>query len=112
MSQTLDRSKEEVVQVQVRFNELCRYPERSVREMRYFIRQSWRGCTCKKIQAGSAATGSGGLGTDVTTPSGAVEPNSFVAAGDLLSSFSTARPEDPKKHQKVPMFLWRTQNKW
>ena len=39
---------------------------------------------CGKNQPESAATGTGGMGTDDTSLINGVEPNSFVAAGDRL----------------------------
>ena len=68
--------------------------------MKYIFRQSWSGCTGKKNQPGSAATGSEGLGTDDTTLIEGVEPRSFAAAGDRLpvhlDSSASACPEDSR----------------
>ena len=70
--------------------------------MKQIYRQSWR-CACKwkKISQNLLLQVAEGLGTDVTTPTGGVEPSSFAAAGDRLpvhlnSSFSTACPGNPQ----------------
>ena len=76
-SQILNRSKDEVAQLQARSREIWRDPEptHSIREMKYIVHQN---------QPESAAIGCGELGTDVTILMEGVEPSSFAAAGDRL----------------------------
>ena len=82
-----------------------------IREMMYIIRQSWSGCM-EENQPGCAATGGGGLGSNVTT---LIEVEQLRVAARL--SISTVLAvlhllEITRQHQKVQMFLWRSQNEW
>ena len=101
ISQSLDKSKEEVAQLQARCNEFRRHlkPTQYTRYEAYLSRAGWM--HMEENQPGSATTGRGGVGTDDTTLIKVVEPSSCVLAGDRLpvhlnSPYSTAGPGDTR----------------
>ena len=102
LSQHLDRSEGEVTRLHARCNffSCVILSPHSVREMKYIIRLSWSGCIWKKNQPETAAPG---RGADDTTLIESVEPSSFAALVGLVID---------KRHQKVPMFTWKSTNDW
>ena len=81
----LDRSKEEVAQLQARCDEFWHHlvPTQYARDEGY-LSQELEWLCMEENRLGSAATGSGGKGTDDTTLIERGEQSSFVAEGDRL----------------------------
>ena len=85
LSQHLDRSRGDVVELQARCNELWHHPEPySTRVIEDTSLKTWSRCKWKKVCLDLLPQVFGGLGIDDTTVTERVEPSSFVAAGDRL----------------------------